>query len=491
METDVMRMGPQNTERKAYDRILQMVVTAKEAAINDNTEPNRYFCVVCEEEVYVAAANSTERSAHFRHLRGNNNVECEYYLGRPNDKIESINYKRRSREVGELYFDFVNKNFCIGLKFSEEEIEDWEQENVSLKVKTEGRDSVLLEIKIDRSNFVPDTITFFPLSKFSASYYLAFSNEELKGKRLYFCRNNSPIFFRIMGNEYERRCKYVRGSTLYTNTKYVVAFPLKKSDLKKYFFADEFEIDETFEINTMNKKFMGLILNINYISKYVTSLFNSWNYRVENNETLTILWPPTYLKESKCYVMSEYIYLYSSFKLNSGENINVPSDRIQNIRSSISKIRLLPQTIIFKKNAELTIEKKTSLSYYKKQFHICSSKLNVFKVPEDGLSYFMFNCYGVSQLTVSQTVYLTADTIIIGYKHNYPVIHITRQEQYVRCGIELLEDILAHYKKTENFDKSEIDQKKLSTLALQYIKKCKIYGRINAVVRQYIEEGRL
>lgn len=491
LEIDVMRKGTQNTIRKAYDRKLQMVVTAKEAAINQGFEPNRYVCVVCEEEVYVAAAYSTERSVHFRHHRGNNNVECEYYLGQLTGNTDRLSFKRESREVGEIYFDNKNRNFCLGLRFSVDEIEDCEKNNVFIELNTEDKNRTLLKIKINRENFAPDTVTLFPLARFSSSYYLSFSSEEETSKRLFFSRSNTPIFFRMMGHDQAGRCKYVRGGVLYTNIKYVVVFPLKKSSLKNQFLLNEFDVEDTFEFKTMDMRFIGMVLSIKYLSKNLVSLLKSWNYKAETSEALTILWPPTYLTDNKCNVNADYIYVYSSFNLIPKGNTNVPRENIRLVTSNVSRINLLPQSIIFKKNAEIIIEKKDSITFNKKHIQSYARKANVFKVPEDGLSYFMFNCYGVSQLTVNQTVYMTPDSLIIGYKHNYPVTYIVQDEHHVKCGNELLDDILAHYKKTENFDESKIDQNRLSTLALQYIKKCEIDGKINTVVRHYFEEGLL
>lgn len=65
---------------KAFDVVLQREVDAAVVAKNScyfSGERFRYQCLCCGEEVYLAAADSSERSPHFRHWRGNNEKECE------------------------------------------------------------------------------------------------------------------------------------------------------------------------------------------------------------------------------------------------------------------------------------------------------------------------------------------------------------------------------------------------------------------------------
>ncbi len=60
---------------KAFDVVLQSEVDATVIAKNSyrfSGERFRYQCLCCGEEVYLAAADSSERSPHFRHWRGNN-----------------------------------------------------------------------------------------------------------------------------------------------------------------------------------------------------------------------------------------------------------------------------------------------------------------------------------------------------------------------------------------------------------------------------------
>ena len=80
--------------RKAYDTFLQSEVSADLAAQSGGLEQYRYECAHCGEEVRLAAAGSVSMVAHFRHRSGNNDVDCEKYLG----QYGAISIDSRSRK---------------------------------------------------------------------------------------------------------------------------------------------------------------------------------------------------------------------------------------------------------------------------------------------------------------------------------------------------------------------------------------------------------
>lgn len=67
--------------QKAFDTLLQTVVPADIASMNKADESFRYECMCCGEEVTLAAKNSYYKVAHFKHKSGNNDKECEHYIG--------------------------------------------------------------------------------------------------------------------------------------------------------------------------------------------------------------------------------------------------------------------------------------------------------------------------------------------------------------------------------------------------------------------------
>ena len=93
---------------KAFDTVFQKVVDAGIIARTSHgisDEGFRYQCLYCGEEVYLAAADSTEKAPHFRHRRGNNDIECERYLGQPGAKNTLLLEKKIIRRM--LLFSLI------------------------------------------------------------------------------------------------------------------------------------------------------------------------------------------------------------------------------------------------------------------------------------------------------------------------------------------------------------------------------------------------
>jgi hypothetical protein len=118
-----------------------------------------------------------------------------------------------------------------------------------------------------------------------------------------------------------------------------------------------------------------------------------------------------------------------------------------------------------------------------------STEEHIFNVPEDDLTYFLFNCYGVTKLAPGQKVFVTSDSTIVGFKQSYPLRQIVPKRHVKKFGEDLLIDILAHYKRIEACDTFRYDSN-LSDSIISYINKCNKVGTINSLVKRYIEEGK-
>ena len=116
--------------REAYDTFLQEVVEAT-AVENASDEYYRYVCIHCGETVRIAAKYSYSMVAHFRHCHGNNDVECEEYLGKYGT-TERRRYYRKDKV--EFYYDDHTKCFYFGIKYDEAEIARCEAEGIKLKI---------------------------------------------------------------------------------------------------------------------------------------------------------------------------------------------------------------------------------------------------------------------------------------------------------------------------------------------------------------------
>ena len=106
---------------KAFDVVLQSVVNAAAIAKTSYCSRGnrfRYQCLCCGEEVYLAAIESSERSPHFRHRKGNNDTECERYLGQPDAVEHYVLLRKYKQEHIEFYFNRDRMTFEICASFT-------------------------------------------------------------------------------------------------------------------------------------------------------------------------------------------------------------------------------------------------------------------------------------------------------------------------------------------------------------------------------------
>ena len=475
---------------KAYDTILQSEVYAGLAAKGGGCEPYRYECACCGEEVYVAAAFSTSVVPHFRHRSGNNDVECERYLGQYRFIGIDSPSRKHNRERVEFYFEKVNKIFSLGLRFSDGEINACERENVVLELRSTSDEQAFFTLPINYMNFAPDASTLIPISRFSFSYFLSNTLNGTKRKYDFFRSGNTPAFFKLQGNDSDYKAKLVRGVVLFTNVPYFVAFQNPYSTSYDVPFPSEIQVDDTFRFETMGRNLLGKVMIIKTKSAQTDALAFSWGYQLEASETLNLLWPPAALIDDVSVIHSDYAFLYSSFELQAHGNINVHTEDIVKVTNVISKVSLNPRTKVFKKNAEMVIDTGKQQPSGFDEITLTKSSTSIYTVPDD-TTHFLFSPSGVKRLSKGQTVSLTPQGEIRRYYYGYTTDRISPRRQEGLNGELLLDDILCHYRRTEAFDKSTFSSCAPSKTASQYIEKCAASGLINSVAKKFIEEGRL
>ncbi|TCL62316.1 hypothetical protein EDC14_102660 [Hydrogenispora ethanolica] len=476
--------------RKAYDIILQSEVSAVLAVQSGGFEPYRYECACCGEEVYIAASYSTSMVPHFRHRSGNNDVACENYLGQYGAISVDSRSRKSHRERVEFYFENSNKNFCLGLRFSADEIQHYEQQNVDFELRTNASALPFYTLAINNIHFAPDVPTMISLNNFSFCYYLSNTLNGIKRKYEFFKFGNTPTFFKLQGNDSDFKAKLVRGNVLFTNVPYFVAFHSKDSTQHGIRFPDEIQANETFCFETMGLKFLGMTLLIQKKTDDMDRLLNNWGYQLEASETLTLLWPPAPVIDDVSVVTSNKVFVFTSFDLQAHGNINVHSKDISLVNHGISRVLVKQRTIICKDNTEIVIDKAESPIYTYNQISTSETTKVSFTIPDDG-SWFLFNRSGVISLKNGQVVYLTPESVIKRYESNYltHIIHPCRQKELV--NEKLLDDILMHCKRTEILDFNQFMLLALGNTASQYIDKCSVSGYINSVAKQFIMEGLL
>ena len=210
---------------KAFDTLLQTVVTAESAAINSDNEAFRYECLCCGEEVFLAAQDSIYKATHFRHRSGNNDKECELYLGQFGT-ISVPNNRKNKQERVEFYYNNTTKCFVISFNFSDEEISEYEKAGTLLEIRDSRNAQPFFSTYIDHTTFSDGIAEKFVLDRNARPYYI--SNTLNNKKREYYLFNyDTPSFFKILCNDPEDEgftAKYIRSKSLYTGVRYFIAW---------------------------------------------------------------------------------------------------------------------------------------------------------------------------------------------------------------------------------------------------------------------------
>ena len=476
--------------RKAYDTFLQSEVSADLAAKSGGLEPYRYECAHCGEEVRLAAAGSISMVAHFRHRSGNNDVDCENYLGQYGTiSIDSRSRKSRN-ERAEFYFDSSTKMFYLGLCFSGNEIDIYEEASAKFELRAFAQEQAFFTLRINNINFLPDTPRMIPIERFSYSYFLSNTLNDVKRRYEFFKKDGSPTFFKIQGNDTDYRARLIRSTILYTDVPYLAITEGRYGFPQSNCFPSDIEISATIRFETMDRRILGQILTIKNKTADVEALFESWGYQVEASETLTLLWPPAIQLNEASVIYSENAFLFSSFTLEPHGNINVRAVDIRTIVSSVSKVSVHSRVKVLRKNAEIIIDSNTVFPADYDPLPFAESKIRVYTVPDDS-TYYLFNRSGATPIGEGQAVSLTPGSFIKHYTSGYldEIIYPAQQEEL--SGESLLNDLLAHYTRVESLSLEPFAEIDLSDTASRYIENCIETGAINSAAKRFIEEGRI
>lgn len=470
----------------AYDTFLQEVVPSELAAQNSADEPYRYECACCGEEVFIAAKYSNSMVAHFRHRSGNNDVDCEKYLG----KYGLIRAKSESpkcdREKVEYYFNSTTKCFYIGLRFNESEIENYEKENVSLEIRSRKDADPFFSQKIDGVSFIPNYAKMVMLETFSPVYFISNTFNPNKRPHIIF-RENTPSFFKIQGDEKEFTAKLVRSEALYTGVRYFVALVGGNGAQLKLRKLSGVKIEQEFDFVSMRNRVWASVITITNKTPEIEAAFEQWNYKIDTPESLTLLWPPSYEIDGINYVSAGEAFLTSSFRFQPCGNINVRADNIRSIDTNITKIKIDKHIKILRKNAEMEISVQNA-NLLLKENDVNEQFAERFIVPKEN-RYYLFSNGGIRTLTHGEDVVLPIKSYICEYSNGRLIRTIKVFRDTELTGEDLLIDIIKHYKVSESYKSISIDEK--PDFIVNYINGCKKTGMINSLVKKYIEEGKL
>lgn len=481
--------------RKAYDIILSDYVDAETAAKGEGFEKYRYKCARCWEEVYLCAAYSSMQATHFRHRSGNNNVECDNYLGNRHAIIRNALSHQSIRDKIEFYFSSSSKIFSIGIKFNTDEISSYEQKEEKFQVKTSPTASPSIYVPINHNRFYPDTSEYIPISNFSWKYYVSTSSVFEPVKFEMFRKDKRgflyPSFFKIQaeGDDNDFRAKFVRSDKLYTNTPYFILFTHSHYTLS---FEDDVQVGKELRFRTMDRDFVGLVVIFTRKTARIEEQLKAWDYRLLVNETLTLIWPPSTFVNESMLICKDYAYLFSSFELQAHVNINVHSDDIIKLSDGISKVSINDRTKIYKRNAELVLDKyKCEEKPHEYDTIYVKQDMSKKFLALDDNTYF-FNRSGVYPMNKGMSVMLTQNSEVRHYSFGYLDSIITLDKNSITLvGDHLIQEIQRYYKRTEDFLWDDYELIKLNDIAIKHLESCEKAGLINSAVKRFIREGRI
>lgn len=468
----------------AFDTLLQATVSANAAVANSDNEAFRYECVCCGEEVFLAAQDSVYKAAHFRHRGGNNDKDCELYLGQYGIVPTAPLQRNKKQDKVEFYYKNTHKAFFISFQFSEAEITAYESSNVRFEVRSSRTLPPFLMQEINHTNFHDDSPEEYMLETYASPYYISNTLNNIKREYSLF-GTTGPTFFKIQGEDADFIAKFIKSKSLYTNVKYFIAWPGQNTAQIRLAKVPGVTIDEMQQFKTMNNRSVwSLIATFTNKNPQLDALLKTWGYDLSTCEELTLLWPPAYENDETLHVFSNKVFVFSSFALQAFGNTNMPSRAIHKVGDSITEIDISEKLRILKKNAEMTVVTTNPDPEYISQDvkYIAREK---FEVPKSGRFYRFSSC-GVEKLSSGQVVFLTETSSVIECCGNYISTVITLPKEETTLTQRML-DALAYYWVSIPF-KGEIEDHYPEIIS-RYLYESKAKGYINKAVLTLFEES--
>lgn len=475
---------------KAFDVILQLEVDAtiiSKTSYNLTGNRFRYQCLCCGEEVYLAAAGSNERSPHFRHRRGNNDKDCEQYLGQVGAVEHYVSVRKNKQEHIEFYFNKERMTFEVGIAFSEEELRDCEQNKNSMAISAKICAEPFLSVPINKTIFAPGENHYFTLSVYSNHYYVSFSaNKKVYSYLDVIKRDGGLNIYKVRLQD--KRANLHRTDLLYTETAYIAISEDENLIQELKGLENSVYVEDQLNFHTIGIDFYGIAFSIKCADYSLKLFFQKNGYQIEISESFDILWPPVYTENSDFVCNYDKIYVNSSFKLISHGNTNIDDFLIQNIDDNLLEISINDFIIIYEKNIDISVKKsiiQSDDSIYVDPETIYMSKYIV----SDIYTYFLFDNDGCTRLIAGTTIYLSEKDKVIGYKNGHIREIILGYPLEEESPEKVIFDILKYHPQSEKYVSDEFIDITPSEAAMSYLENCYRSGRINTVVKRYIGEG--
>ncbi|MDE5938434.1 MAG: hypothetical protein K2H37_05085 [Lachnospiraceae bacterium] len=474
---------------KAFDSVLQNEVDAAVIAKTSYYywgERFRYQCLYCGEEVYLAAVESSERSPHFRHRRGNNDKQCDRYLGQPGAVEHYVLMRKHKQEHIEFCFNRDRITFEICALFSEEELRAYEERGSRMTVSSKYYAEPFLSIPLSKEVFVPGRKSYFTITEFSTQYIVSFDSGFNSCTYQDVMRDTKKInIFRVRMQD--EHCRHQTSSLLYTNTEYIGISECEETmqELKS---LDCIISEELFSFATENRDFYGMKFSVKQAEFSVRYFFQKHDYQLETSESFSILWPPVYVRNSCSICAGDTVYVHSSFELIPHGNINVDDTFTREIDRDVMKLHLDDEVIIYEKNIDICIHKKRELQMeevLEEPVIIYSDRYTI----SEQYDYFLFDQNGCTRLIPGSNVYLSESDRIVGYKNGHIKVYVYAYQKEKMDTEQLIYDMVKYHPQSETFNPDDFMNITTDEIVLAYLENCYRSGRINTVVKRYIKEG--
>ena len=474
---------------KAFDAVFQEEVDAAVVAKTSYRtygDRFRYQCLCCGEEVYLAAADSTERSAHFRHRKGNNDTECERYLGQPGAIESYVSIRRKNKERIGFCFNIDRMTFEICLYLTSEEMDAYAERQGMFCLYTMYYSQPFITVPINRSVIIPNACNYYTVNEYSNDYYASFDCSKAKVIYSEVMKKNGKLnVYRV--NQRDEHYKQNTSDILYTNTEYI-AISESAENIKELLSLQSVEIKEDdFLFITANKQFYAVRFEIRYTEYSSKLYFQKHDFQIETSESMDILWPPVFNRDATSVCSADNIYISSSFDLIPHGNIDAEAPKIEDCQNGIYKLWVDNRIMIYEKNVEAVIVKERRK--INEHFSVAPMIIHMDKyiIPDD-YDYFLFDKNGCTRLIAGSKVYLSKNDKIIGYKNGHIKAYILGCLEVTYTTTDILNDILKYHPQSEPFDMDEFMDIDVDETILTYLEKCYRCGMINSVVKRYIME---
>lgn len=471
---------------RAFDVLFQVPITAEWAAKNNIDEPFRYVCLCCGAEVYVAAANSTMKTVHFRHCRGNSDRDCELYLGRTG-MIGALNAAKKRTHISDaIYYDIKQKMFYAGISFPAEKLKEYESKSCILEFRSAYNIQPYDSIQVNRQNFAPDSIVQFPLKLTTNDCFIAILGANYHMHYEILNSNDFPTFFKIpLRENMVNKAKRIVGRKIYTNTSYYIIAKNKEIIQKIANYRENIAMSQIDEINALGSIIFGTTLEILSINADLIDLFAYFNYDLRMAENVIQLWPPMYSIDGVCCINEKKAYLLSTFELVPHSNISCENDKLTQF-NGVFELDVTYPVRIQRDNVDIQIEQREKHSLQITEYceQVTATKV---KVTETN-SFYLLNSEGYKELPIGLH-FMERFSKIVKYRSNYPVTIFMCPESIPKSRVAILRDVLTYYKVEIPFDEQLIADISLSVVAQTYIEECRINNVINSKVLEFIKVG--